>query len=285
MECGNECDGLFIASEIILFIFLILYYTATILTFFISVLHLAKKKRNISKVLMSTLPLCFLARSIDLTVTYLVTGYDRLLDDAIYQSPWLFISASLPVYMFFSNYVSVCLYWILLLHKNVYLPVGVNKNKIKLWTLIIYGILYGFWLGIVIAFFATPESQHLTIHTVETIYAALLSFIAGVVFVIIGPRLYSKLTAHSSNLYSAVRVSYTTVVCTFVFLFRGCFILISFYLFTTKVESLVGNIIWFLVAELIPSSIIIAVIYSEKSKVNSLLGDSSPSLQSSIEFL
>lgn len=270
------------AAKFCVILFMVMFYCAS--TFAVlccaQMLIFTRSGWNISKVLHCMITVCLILRSSDLTINFIVSGYEIIIRPPAHQSAWWFVSASLPVYMFFTTYVLVCLFWIYL-YKDAYAYTTSIMRQIKIVYLCINIVVYGFWVSIVVGLFEAQPEYHFRIHAVETGFAASISFIAGTLFLVYGSKLYTRLKSlpaksdpkkrlskryktgkgPSTKKRTIRRVGHLTVICTLVFLIRGCLILFSFFLFRTAFQMLVDNIMWYTMIEFVPSMSILILMY------------------------
>jgi len=218
------------------------------------------------------MPLCLVSRLSDLILYYAFIDFEQLLRSTTTQSALLMVSGSIPVYLFFTTYILVCLFWIYLYY-NSYMPAQYLVNEIRQIYGVINFIVYTFWAIIVILMLFEPHNVHYTIHAVETVFATIISFLAGILFLVYGVKLRAKLymarVLSPNRMQLAKKVGYTTALCTFVFLLRGCMITLSFFVISKiPLAVYVNNVLWRVVIELIPSTLILFLIQNAESNAS-----------------
>jgi len=249
-------------GTVALYLFMSAFYGLFVWSLFvcIRVWIVSKKGWTIVKVLHCLLPLCLAMRAADLTVNCVLSGNDIMTRPPERQSPWWMLSAALPVYLFFTTYILVCLLWVYL-YCNNYRTAQFLMNQIKWIYLAINVFVYSVFSILMGLMFNDKQGTNLrSYHIVEACFATVISFCSGVVFLIFGLLLYSRLRMLQSLTEQrkriAAKVGYTTALCTFVFILRSVMITVSFFLFLSPTKMLINNLVWYSTIELIPSTVI-----------------------------
>jgi len=234
--------------------------------------HLRSKHWNVTKVVLFLLPVCLLARCLDLLRNYMVSREELIGRPVTQQTPLDMLSGGLPVYLFFTTYIQVCLLWFYLhkIHKKDHrLSMSPLKN-FKLVSLVLNLLVYMCWAGFMVAFFLTGLP---IIHEAETLFSTAVSVAAGLASFYFGKQLHSQMTnslAADRRLMMIRKISYTTLICTFVFLIRAILIVFSFYYCrgAQQFDIILLNIIWWIIIEIAPTMMIILVMHSNSKNTD-----------------
>jgi len=218
------------------------------------------------------LPICVLARCGDLLRNF---KYDRneMAGRPVWsQSPLDVLISSLPVYLFFTTYMQICLLWYYLPKMKSHGVHSRTKGLVVI-SVLINLFVYLCWISFIVAFFLTAKK---IVHTIETIFSTVLSVSAGMASLFFGVRLYIRLQNSLSHEKKTItrKILATTVICTFVFLFRAVLIALTYFFFSAQIQIVIFNLIWWALIEIIPVLAITIVMNSGKpvSKVAKVKG-------------
>jgi len=209
------------------------------------------------------IPLCLLARIGDLVLRLQRSHFDAVIMPVDHQD-WLeMLTSSLPVYLFFTTYILVCLSWFYLFKKSFTNSPDLFWEIMKLY-LVVNAFVYSFYTAFVILM-CFPAWQ-LAVHIIETFFAMAISLLTGLAFAFYGSQLFSHMHMNSvfainpSKLVVAQKVRYTAVICTLVFFLRAFMIVASFFFLQSAVEMIFDNIFWFTFVEILPCLSVLAIL-------------------------
>jgi len=251
-----------VVGEYSLYVFLVSFCCASFISIACAMrlFLITKPGWTITKIVHCLIPICLLARTNDLTVNFLERDYKMFFRPAEHQGVWDMFFASLPVYMFFTTYILVCLSWYYVFQKS-FSRSPLHLSHIMKFYLAINVFVYTFYVTFVVLM--SFHKLRKTTHIVETTFACTISILAGLGFALFGSKLYFRmrhLTVEQINKLTLKRkIGYIAIMCTFVFFLRACMIMISFFFFSKPYMLLINNIVWYIVIELVPSMAVLVL--------------------------
>eukprot|EP00026_Physarum_polycephalum_P010835 Phypoly_transcript_11016.p1 GENE.Phypoly_transcript_11016~~Phypoly_transcript_11016.p1 ORF type:complete len:302 (-),score=14.46 Phypoly_transcript_11016:40-945(-) len=195
-----------------------------------------------------------------------------------HQNSQEMFSASLPLYLFFTTYILVCLSWFYFCQQNLPNSTFLLRRILRLY---LYINIFVYTCYIIFIIFLSQEKYRNTTHTVETVFASSISFCAGLSFAYFGRRLYLRMR-RVSKLNVSKKIGGIALMCTTLFFVRSCMTIMSYYLWKKPVPILIHNIIWFTLIELGPSIAILLLIGGTTSQYGRKNDESAKLLNSQI---
>jgi len=218
---------------------------------------------SLTKAVNLLLPWGLLSRCIDMIINY---GGDYLYRDMIQQTPLSMVLVSVPSYLFFSTFLILSLFWILLYYRS-YGEDTMFVRKFHLVYLCINLCIYGVAGVLAVMSFIYPAA--LVIRWIESAWGSIVSLSVSLAFWVYGARVYASLSRLSivsdDRLRYSRKIGGLTILCTAVFAFRGLFIFLFIFVIHTPKATLILRVVFLVLLELIPV-VIILVVMGQKSK-------------------
>jgi len=223
---------------------------------------ISKSGWTITKLVHCLIPLCLLARVNDYAVSISRAHYEMIIMPIQVQDWVEMLSGSLPVYMFFTTYILVCLSWFYVFKKSLSSSPDLFKQIMKLY-LAINAFVYTIYITFVMLMVYLPHYRF-EAHLVETFYSATISVMTGAAFAFYGRQLYSRVHAgtaiNGTKLMVANKVVYTAVICTAVFFLRAAMIVSNFLFLRKPLFMLLQTLLWSVFIELLPCMAILVLL-------------------------
>eukprot|EP00026_Physarum_polycephalum_P013678 Phypoly_transcript_14104.p1 GENE.Phypoly_transcript_14104~~Phypoly_transcript_14104.p1 ORF type:complete len:199 (+),score=5.70 Phypoly_transcript_14104:154-750(+) len=151
----------------------------------------SKGKWTITKIVHCLIPVCLLARMSDFVVNVVRARQHKVaFYNPEHQNSQEMFSASLPLYLFFTTYILVCLSWFYFCQQNLPNSTFLLRRILRLY---LYINIFVYTCYIIFIIFLSQEKYRNTTHTVETVFASSISFCAGLSFAYFGRRLYLRM--------------------------------------------------------------------------------------------
>jgi hypothetical protein len=232
------------------------------------------KRITIVKIIYALLPWAMLARMIEF-ITNITSGAENFLVAGIMtQTKAQIFFGSLPGYIFFSSYILLVLFWIILYYRSRDQDVQF-LNKLSKIYLLLNLVVYSIYFALLAMLFTLPTNDVAKIvHPIEACYAGGLSIAAAIGFVIYGRRVYARLNymvvASKTRQQMCRKIGYLTIVCSIVFSLRSIIIFLSIFVLRPDmvVLNLLSKLVFHLVCELGPTLTIIWFINKSRANIN-----------------
>jgi len=181
---------------------------------------------------------------------------DYLSSDMSKNSTVSILLGSIPGYLFFSTFLVLSLFWVLLYHRS-YDKDTFFVRKIHIVYLVINGLVYTVWLTLLLLMLCVPDATFMrVVHSMLITWAVTVSFAVSVSFLVYAIRVHLSLRqlniANNDRLQYATKIGFLMLLFTVVFALRGLFIFLVLYVFHGPIASLVSKLIFQVLLELIP---------------------------------
>lgn len=224
---------------------------------------------NVSKVVHCMIPFTVIPMSMDqfyyymndMATFYFLESYqDQDIDQMAFDA--------IPGYVFISVYILLCLFW-LEVYPTVYMEREVVQSRLRKVYIIINAVLYSFWFTFLMLVGLAPKHIGYIAHMTEAWFTLSVSSIMGILYLVVGTKLYFRLSKMGvkspSALHVAKKVGLLTAIFSLVFILRAPLIYVGFFHKYPPVANYIIHIFFPVVLTGIPTLLVIFLL-GNKSK-------------------